>query len=316
MIDIGQYIKKILTLEGDVVVPGLGAFTTATKPAEIKPREGILAPPSIQILFDDKQKMTSGNFLEFIKNDSGLSEEEIRDAIHVFSTQAKRKLDAGEHVRIEELGYLYKDKAYKVQFVQDTSENLLIENYGMDEIEWEMSQGAKTRKDAIVQTAGGKRNKLLIVPIAVLVVVILVLAMLISNKLGQDGQNSLLLGDLFQESSQTENMDPIEGQKQEIIGEIDSLTDKRNALYFDGQERPPQSNTFYLIAGSFSIYKNAEEYMNELRSKGYDAEVLEVDGKIFRVSMKSFGQKEEAVRELGRLQEMHQDRTLWILSSM
>lgn len=317
MIDIGFYIKKVLLEEESIILQGLGQFIAKYKPAEIKSKSGNIAPPTKQILFDDKHKVSTGKFLDFINSESKYSEEEIKQAIEAFSEQAIKKLELGEHVRIDQLGYLYKDKAYKIQFIQDTTENILLDTYGLNEIEWDVNQEKKesTSIKIPVSNPEERKRKLLIIPIAALVVVILVLVILISDKVDHSGSNPLLLGNILSdEKVEGANEDEFVN-KPEILQEIDSITDKNNALYFE-EDQYKKFNSFYVIVGSFSIYNNAEQYMKEMRSKGFNAEVLEVDGKIFRVSLNVYNNRQEALIDLDRMQKQFSDRKLWILNSI
>ena len=309
MIDVNKYIKEILKYEENVIIQGLGAFITKYKTAEITDKQGKITPPTKTILFDDKIKMDNGRLLNFIKKTERFQEEEIRNAITEFANRTLQKLDAGEHVRIDELGYLYKDKAYKIQFVQDASENILLDTYGMEDIEWEVNK-EEEKKYPVVNKNNNRKNKKIIIPIAILVVLILVLSISISDKIekeqGSTSTGSIIGGIFTKEANSTDT--------EAIIKDIDSITEKKNALNYQ-EDKFAGYSKFYIIAGSFSIYNNAELYKDELVKKGLKAEVLEVDGKIFRVSMKTLTDHDEARYERDRLQKIYKDRTLWILSS-
>ena len=317
MVDINKYIKEVLKYQDSVVIEGLGTFFANYKTAEIKAKKGVIAPPTKHITFDERHKKDNGRLLEFIKNSEDVSDEVIRTAISEFTARTLNKLDAGEHVRIDELGYLYKDKAYKIHFVQDAGENILLDTYGLEEVEWDIANNVKSGTGEIRETNRSSKNRLILLPISILVIIILVFSILISHKIKKSGTSpDPLFGNLFSKESRTsETKTRDRSKKNKILEDIDSLNSKQNALRFE-ENQYSNYNKFYLIAGSFSIYNNAEKFKRELDAQGYNAEILEVDGKIFRVSMKSFASRNEALQELYRLQALHKDHTLWILNSI
>ncbi|MFH0893220.1 MAG: OmpA family protein [Bacteroidota bacterium] len=68
---------------------------------------------------------------------------------------------------------------------------------------------------------------------------------------------------------------------------------------------PPQqiytssSKKFYIIAGSYTLQKNAERYNIELKQKGYKSEILGLNSTAtYRVTSNSYSTKEEAIKDL------------------
>lgn len=61
---------------------------------------------------------------------------------------------------------------------------------------------------------------------------------------------------------------------------------------------------YHIIAGAFRNRKNADKLVMKLRSKGYNSLVLEEGYSLNKVSYGGFVQKEEAVEELSRIQQM------------
>jgi cell division septation protein DedD len=70
-------------------------------------------------------------------------------------------------------------------------------------------------------------------------------------------------------------------------------------------ETPPagQTRKYYVVAGMFSIQTNAEDLVNTLKSKGYDAELFGRHGNLYAVSFSSHVSKTAAVQELNRIRE-------------
>lgn len=74
-----------------------------------------------------------------------------------------------------------------------------------------------------------------------------------------------------------------------------------------------ESDMFYIIAGSFTVYSNAQNLCNKLKVKGYNAEILIPFGQYNRVSVKSFKTREEAKAAIASLKAKIGDPGLWIL---
>lgn len=72
---------------------------------------------------------------------------------------------------------------------------------------------------------------------------------------------------------------------------------------------------YYVIGGSFMFLRNAERFQEEMIAKGFaSAEVVGQNSTgSYRVSLKSFSSKAEAIKELPKLRELSGDPGLWIL---
>ena len=79
-------------------------------------------------------------------------------------------------------------------------------------------------------------------------------------------------------------------------------------------ETPPagQTRKYYIVAGMFSIQTNAEDLVNTLKSKGYDAELFGRHGNLYAVSFSSHVSKTAAVQELNRIREQINPKA-WLL---
>ncbi len=79
-------------------------------------------------------------------------------------------------------------------------------------------------------------------------------------------------------------------------------------------ETPPagQSKKYYIVAGMFSIRTNAEDLVNTLKAKGYDAELFGRHGNLYAVSFSSHVSKTTAAQELNRIREQINPKA-WLL---
>ncbi len=72
---------------------------------------------------------------------------------------------------------------------------------------------------------------------------------------------------------------------------------------------------FYVIAGSFTYLKNAERARQTYLTRGFEeAEILGLNSVgTFRVSLKNFATKDEALKELPKIRKSLEDESIWIL---
>lgn len=74
-----------------------------------------------------------------------------------------------------------------------------------------------------------------------------------------------------------------------------------------------ESNVFYIVAGSFTLYNNAQKLNTKLKAKGYDSKILEPYGQYHRVTVKQFKTVAEARAALPELRK-NIDQALWLLT--
>ena len=96
----------------------------------------------------------------------------------------------------------------------------------------------------------------------------------------------------------------------EIRQAISRMTNKKRALMY---KEPEDNKIYHIIAGSFRVRNNAVEYQNNLTNQGYKAQILENDS-LFRISVKSFDKKEDALVELYQMRDTGKLKSIWLLA--
>lgn len=89
--------------------------------------------------------------------------------------------------------------------------------------------------------------------------------------------------------------------------------DKNGNLSEVPDTKVSESNVFYIVAGSFTLYNNAQKLNTKLKAKGYDSKILEPYGQYHRVTVKQFKTVAEARAALPELRK-NVDQTLWLLT--
>jgi len=79
------------------------------------------------------------------------------------------------------------------------------------------------------------------------------------------------------------------------------------------EEQVTANGNYYIIAGSFKLYSNAQSLNQKLKAKGFDSKILEPYAQYNRVTVKQFNTVAEAKAALPALRSQI-DQTLWILT--
>jgi hypothetical protein len=238
-----------------------------------------------------------------------IAEQQLSD----YTNHALRQLESGKKVTIEGLGSLMKDKAGKIEFIQE-NEILLPE---VLEIESPIPAKAervdvKEKEKPVTQITHSNTQGPIRIPqvlkwtIIILSANLLVILFFVVKDKGrkkfQKSENTILLeqsvADQLADSMRAAAADTSllfsEGTS---VPEADEIT-----IPSDGQLR------YYIVAGCFRDEVNADELVTSLKKSGYNAEKFGKIGELYAVSYASFDEKELAMTELARIrEEFHPD---------
>jgi cell division protein FtsN len=78
---------------------------------------------------------------------------------------------------------------------------------------------------------------------------------------------------------------------------------------------PPITSNFkvHVIAGSFSNLTNAENMQSEFQKSGFTSSILPISNGMYRVSVKSFADENQAIQEIEKLRTDTGNSALWVL---
>jgi len=101
----------------------------------------------------------------------------------------------------------------------------------------------------------------------------------------------------------------------------DSVKVNDNVMVVDdeGNIKPGDENVvienanYYIIVGSYKNLASAEKLTADFKAKGYSSQVLPKVGKLNRVSIDSFEEKNVAKKELKKLRKELKNPTIWLL---
>lgn len=131
-VSFGKEIYTLLLQHEIVIIPGLGAFVSEYRPAEISDDSDEIKPPSKTVYFNP-----------LLKNNDGLLVGQIAEKLHISHFEAlvriekERedilfKLDKGDKVEIEGVGTLSYNEQGKIDFLASEEENMLLDSFGLE----------------------------------------------------------------------------------------------------------------------------------------------------------------------------------------
>ena len=151
---------------------------------------------------------------------------------------------------------------------------------------------------------------------AVLIVVLVVLVLIPSGETEDRERRKLFDRKADQEevdqAGESDDQEQLKTEEQTVVPETEEVETEAE----EEQVQPvEESNKFFIIAGSFSKLKNASDLQDQLNSRGYNAEVMITENRMYRVSVASYASKEEAENALSQLKSEPDLQSCWLLSN-
>jgi len=103
--------------------------------------------------------------------------------------------------------------------------------------------------------------------------------------------------------------------QQNLEDQTTESTDAEAATTTEETQPSVEDHSFYIIAGSFKNLQNASDLQDLLKSRGYPAEVMITENRMYRVSLDSYATKGEAARALASLKAGPRLESCWLLSN-
>jgi nucleoid DNA-binding protein len=345
MEDISKYIRELLFTRDLVSVKGLGAFMTTYKPAGKNPVDNTFSPPA-KILRFSKSKDEENDFLiNKIALSKNITYEESESLVKSFVDNLLERIDRGERIHLNDIGYFEKNEHKKITFEPHHISNFLANAYGLDEVaasplkkHTSLSKKHTEEKPAISIPAKGKNKKFVYFSTGIILVFFIAAAAYFTGNIkppfvpGKPSVKNLYqqTDQLLQEESHAEAM---KDSLSRIEKKLDKLTQKETALkpklgegkketnevQAENKKTTPVSDfndkgaRYYLVAGSFKHSKNAQDLVQELANEGYTARIYESKNNFYRVVIDSFTQKKNAISAVQHIRTVKGKESVWVL---
>ena len=313
---IEYYISQLLYKNDCVIVMNFGGFVCSRISANLNKKTGILTPPNKSILFNPQLKDNDGLLINHIAQSEGISQEDSKINLLKFVEQSLKNLNKFKSCRFEEIGLFTLNSDKNIIFTQDLKTNYNLNSFGFQDI----INNKITRDNSeiieeslkLIKKKNNFTTKRLLKAAAIIIPLIGISILSITQ---EDRINNIY--------TQIANVSPISFKKDNVS----VLKDQGNKEIKIKQEIQPEninnevsqvfkeviipSQKFYIIAGAFSIEKNANKLKNRLNSWNYNSSIIKND-KMMRVSYDSFDSKEQALISLSKIRK--ENPQAWILT--
>jgi len=339
---LGTYIQQILKRKQDVTLPGFGKLVTA-KSSGKESIEGKILPPGFHVRFDDKQPKEDDILAKEYAEGEGIELEEARQQVLELIDAIKFKLDKGERFSLEALGEFSKDDNNRIYFTKSSDWTIDPDAFGLEPLDLleleeetvEINQPVKSEKDekapkpAPQKTSARKPlNKWKIIWMVVTGLIVVLFAILLiptSNEGLEFGKGGIIIRnqDTGEREQQFDKPSGDISQGQSSNNESVSVDDPQ-AMEDESKDKPldeasrqqgtASEASYYVICGSFKNLLNATEMKDDLVQSGFPAEIIYTENRLYRVSIKSYLSKEEALNDLPTIKSQSGISSLWIMS--
>lgn len=330
-VDIKNSVKELLKKNPLVILPRLGGFTSEYISAKVDPNSNTFNPPKKKLGFNPDLTNDGGLIHSYLKNELGYSDSEGKKVVADFVQNVWRRLEHGLEEHFPQVGTLKLNEKKEIEFKPEEGENLLPDSYGFDSFKYAPSDKAKPTASVPqprVKKPSFPRALIFIIGIPLLLTYAIFFYVerdpvpfrtLFTNTNVKD-----FTGDEYDDFLKGDK-DTVHGTQKPTLGdELDKQTQPENALKYTEKPALPDTEPvdnkyagmteFHIIAGSFKNRGNAQVLSNKLRTKGFQPTILDKHNGYYRVSIKSFDNRNMALQEFNRLRSQHRDLKLWLLS--
>ncbi len=126
-----KYIVELLRKHECVVIPNFGGFLTTQAHARIHQDTRQFFPPSKNVVFNSILSENDGLMAHHISQSENISYNEALSRLKSWVDGCQKKLDAGEMVRISQVGDFTLNSEGNLQFVADPESNFLDSSFGL-----------------------------------------------------------------------------------------------------------------------------------------------------------------------------------------
>ena len=313
---IEYYISQLLYKNDCVIVMNFGGFVCSSISANLNKKTGILTPPNKSILFNPQLKDNDGLLINHIAQSEGISQEDAKINLLKFVEQSLENLNKFKSCRFEEIGLFTLNSDKNIIFTQDLKTNYNLNAFGFQDI----INNKITRDNSeiieeslkLIKKKNNFTTKRLLKAAAIIIPLIGISFLSITQ---EDRINNIY--------TQIANVNPISFKKDNVI----VLKDQGNKEIKIKEEIQPEiinneisqvfeeviipNQKFYIIAGAFSVEKNANKLKNRLNSFNYNSTIIKNE-KMMRVSYDSYDNKEQALISLSKIRK--ENPQAWILT--
>ncbi len=340
-INLDKYIRELLLQHDCVILPGLGGFVANYKPAEFDGSQKTVLPPSRQILFNPNLVHNDGLLFAHISKETDYGYKEVQAMAEVYFKTIKYEVGKGLKFTIEELGYFFINKARKIEFAQESTDNLLIASYGLSYLNYKEFDRAAGRTAKIYRALDDtnplvRQHRIRRWIYTGAAACLLAGMILIPVKMGYLNLSGFDLSpvDSFRKEQAVQELlispsdtdthlaepeaGPAGPETRSVEPEAEPAVIEATTIGSEA-EIPAKAYftpeaSYHIIVGSFKGIDNARHLKQKMVDEGYAAEILTGENSFYRVSAQQYSLKKDAVTALASIRDQQAYKSAWILS--
>jgi hypothetical protein len=339
-------IKEQLFFHNYLVLPNFGGFVLRSNPTHFSGGGAILMPPSKTLSFNAQLKQNDGILAIWLQNQLKCTSSEALSNLNEFADYCKSILTTRRRLSIEGVGFFYLDFENNTCFEPQLDTNFLADSFGLKPISLvEISETVtEVKKEFVVEDRIGneaintisteikkQRNyRRVIAPLALLVAVFSLLALLVTNTKISGTLKSAIFGNnetgkytplTYPELSLSETKTITPEYVTDANGiatvEVDNnliavkvlesvTTDVKHVSYpVSDKFYKHNKNNFEVVLGCFSVLDNAKRMIKKLKRQNIKAVISEQNEKgMYVVSNGDFATKEQAMSQLEQIDSL------------
>jgi len=346
--ELDKYVSELLFDYDCVIVPQLGGFMTNYKPAYFD--KGIAHPPSKELRFNKNLTKNDGLLSQSISNSEGISIQNADAILHESVEHYLGQLKESGRVKLNKVGILFIDENKQLRFTPDTTVNYLRQSFGFESFampaevvaqipvveEKEVETEVETPVIPIAETPTYSKGISWVAAATLLpfIGMSIYLGMTTDFKsptqitpaelipLGNSAspkyaarEITMSKAELEDETNYPENtrVFPFNFES----NEVDSLGVWINMSDLPEKVAAEKANTtnglYHIIGGCFGEKQNAKKFVDRLKIRGYDSNILDLHKGLYRVKIESFNNYEQALNELKTTRENGTFPNAWLL---
>jgi hypothetical protein len=308
---IEHYISQLLYTNDCVILIGFGGFVCSNTSSKLNRQTGLLSPPNRSILFNNQLIDNDGLLINQIAKTEEISQERAKDLVLKFVEKNTTNLKKYRSLRFNKIGLFTLKNDNTIVFTQDLANNYNLDSFGMQSavftsVKRDNSEIIEGQLKIIKQKNNFSSKRLL----KVAAILIPLIGISLVSLTQQKNINSIY--------TQMADLNPFNTEVEENTSiAIAEINKKVNTpilnIEIDNTDMKPVlvEQKHYIIAGAFSIEKNATKMMNKLNRWNYNSTIIN-NKSIMRVSYDSFTTKNQAINALVSIRKENPDA--WILS--
>lgn len=338
---ISSLIFEYLVNHEHLGLMGFGEFIAEFQESYIHPIDHSFTPADKKLKFRLDKNTVDDGFIAFVANKFGCSDIESKEKIKKAVNEWVITLKSGKDFVVENLGVIKVNASKAVVFVEDNRLSLEMKHFGLKPFMMEplspIKASVATKKSITEEKKTSSRRGLIIWLSAAAMVVVLAGGFwffkdkIISPKVTDNTtteahsvvkiqEDNTITAPVHSDSSSIESQIEEEVDSTQIINDdVEVMESKDTAINNEEVVDEPsvevdkaQGGQYFIIAGCFRSAIKADNFLNNLKSKGYSATIEgKTPGGLIRVCYGSYPTWNEAARVAGEISNK-ENTSAWV----